>query len=164
MTVLVGFVSRQFARTVQSPRRLRVIMALLVVIIAAGVVLMLQRYPAARGIQYQTEQTIIPVPSALCPGEQFTYHQAISIEKTSMVTISRDWCNRGFTCHLELHQSWQNVVLTPLDFTGPVTRTVPLSPFFKPGGLYEFRSGVKNGELSVQIVEFEIRNDCEMPE
>jgi len=160
MTVLVGFVSRQFARTAKSPRRLRVIMALLVVIIAAGVVLMLQRYPASHAVHYRTEQIIVPVPSALCPGETFTYHQAISVEKTSMVTISRDWCNRGFTCNLDLHQSWSDVVLTPLDFTGPVTRTVPASPLWKPGGLYEFRSGLKNGELSVQIVQFSIREDC----
>ena len=160
MTVLVGFVSRQFARTVQSPRRLRVIMALLVVIIAAGVVLMLQRYPASHAVRYQTEQIIIPVPSALCPGEQFTYHQAISINKTAMVTISRDWCNRNFTCDLDLHESWSNVVLTPVEYTGPVTRTVPPSPLWRPGGLYEFRSGIKNGELSIQIVEFSIREDC----
>jgi len=160
MTVLAGFVSRQFTRTVSSPRRLRVIMALLVIVIAAGIVLMLQRYPAARGIQYQTEQTIIPVPSALCPGEQFSYHQAIRVETTSMVTISREWCNRNFTCDLGLHQSWSNVILTPLDFTGLVTRTVPASTLWKPGGLYEFRSGVRNGELSVQIIEFSIREDC----
>jgi hypothetical protein len=55
-------------------------------------------------------------------------------------------------------------VLTPLDFAGPVTRTVPPSTLWKPGGLYEFRSGVKNGQLSVQIVEFSIRDDCEVPE
>ena len=163
MTVLAGLVSRQFTRTVNSPRRLRVIMAMLIIIVSAGVVMMLQRYPAARGVQYKTSQTIVPVPSALCPGEAFTYHQAIDVQETAMVTISRDWCNRGFTCHLELHESWPNVVLTPLDFTGPVTRTVPVSSFFKPGGLYEFRSGVRNGELSVQVVEFSIRDDCPAP-
>jgi hypothetical protein len=139
-------------------------MAVLLIIIAAGVVLMLQRYPTARAVQYRTEQIIVPTPSALCPGETFTYRQAISVGQTAMVTVSRDWCNRGFTCHLELHESWPNVILTPLDFSGPVTRTVPISSFFKPGGLYEFRSGVKNGELSVQIVEFSIRDDCPLKE
>ena len=160
MTELIGFVSRQFTRTTRSPRRLRVMMALPVFIAGAGMGLMIQRYPAARAVEYKTQQTIVPVPAELCPGEAFTYQQSISVQQTAMVTISRDWCNRGFTCHLELHQSWPNVVLTPLDFTGPVTRTVPISPFFKPGGLYEFRSGVRNGELSVQIVEFAIREDC----
>ena len=115
---------------------------------------------ANRVIEYGGPTIVQPVPSALCPGESFTYHQAIHVEKTAMVDISREWCNRDFTCSLELHQSWQNVVLTPLDFSGPVTRTVPFSPLFKPGGLYEFRSGVKNGELSVQIVPFSIREDC----
>lgn len=114
-----------------------------------------------RAIEYGGEAIIQPVPSEVCPGEAFSYPQAIHVEKTAMVDISREWCNRGGTCSLELHQSWQNVVLTPLDFSGPVTRTVPISPLFKPGGLYEFRSGVKNGQLSVQIVEFEIREDCE---
>ena len=162
MTVLVGYFSRQFTRTVKSPRRLRVMMAMLTIIALAGIVVMLQRYPAAQAVQYKTSSTIVPVPAALCPGESFTYEQAIQVQQTAMVTISRDWCNRGFTCHLELHQSWPNVVLTPLDFVGPVTRTVPVSSFFKPGGLYEFRSGVRNGELSVQIVEFSIRDDCEV--
>ena len=160
MTALVGYVFRQFERTRYSPRRLRVLMAVLLIIIAAGVVLMLQRYPTARAVQYRTEQIIVPTPSALCPGETFTYSQAISVGQTAMVTVSRDWCNRGFTCHLELHESWPNVILTPLEFTGPVTRTIPISPFFKPGELYEFRSGVRNGELSVQIIQFSIREDC----
>ena len=113
-----------------------------------------------RVIEYVGPAQIEITPSALCPGETFTYQQSIHVEKTAMVTISRDWCNRGFTCSLDLHESWPNVVLTPLTFSGPVTRTVPVSPLFKPGGLYEFRSGVKNGQLSVQIVPFSIREDC----
>lgn len=115
-----------------------------------------------RVIEYGGDVIIQPVPSEVCPGETFVYHQSIHVEKTAMVDIAREWCNRGFTCNLELHQSWQNVILTPLDFSGLVTRTVPISPFFKPGGLYEFRSGVHNGSLSVQIVEFSIRDDCEV--
>lgn len=165
MTALAGFISRQIERTTQGEsgrRRLRVLMGLLFIIAGAGVIVMLQRYPAARAVEYKTSSAIVPVPAALCPGESFTYDQSIRVQKTAMVTISRDWCNRGFTCHLELHESWPNVVLTPLDFSGPVTRTVPVSSFFKPGGLYEFRSGVRNGELSVQIVQFSIRDDCEV--
>ena len=115
---------------------------------------------ANRVIEYGTPPVVQAIPYALCPGESFTYHQDIHVEKTSMVDISREWCNRGYTCNLDIHQSWQNVVLTPLDFSGPVTRTVPPSPLWKPCGLYEFRSGVKNGQLSVQIVEFSIRKDC----
>ena len=162
MTALIGYFSRQLERTTHSTRRLRVLMVLLVIISLVGIVLMVERYPAARAVEYETSTTIAPVPAALCPGEAFTYQQAISVRQTAMVTVSRDWCNRDFTCHLELHQSWPNVVLTPLAFSAPVTRTVPVSPFFKPGGLYEFRSGVRNGELSVQIVEFSIREDCEV--
>ena len=162
MTALTGLLSRQLERTTHSTRRLRVLMVPLVAIAFVGIVLIVQRYPAARAVQYNTSMFIEPVPSALCHGESFTYNQAISVGQIAMVTVSRDWCNRGFTCHLELHESWPNVVLTPLFFSGPVTRTIPISPFFKPGGLYEFRSGVRNGELSVQIVEFSIRDDCEV--
>ena len=43
MTALVGYVYRQIDRTRHSPRHLRVLMAVLVIIIAAGVALMLQR-------------------------------------------------------------------------------------------------------------------------
>ena len=119
---------------------------------------------ANRVIEYGGQSVMQATPYALCPGESFTYRQEIHVEQAAMVDISREWCNRGFTCSLDLHQSWSNVLLTPLKFTGPVTRTVPVSPLFKPGGLYEFRSGVKNGELSVQIVEFSIRDDCEVSE
>ena len=118
---------------------------------------------ANRVIEYGGPSVLQANPPALCPGESFIYEQIIHVEKAAMVDISREWCNRGYTCSLDLHQSWSNVLLTPLDFSGQVTRTVPVSPLFKPGGLYEFRSGVKNGELSVQIVEFSIRDDCEVP-
>jgi len=137
-----------------------VVLALCLVVIAGIVAQIWYGVRYNRNIQYGTPETIEAVPSALCPGEQFTYQQSIHIKETAMVTISREWCNRGFTCSLDLHQSWSDVVLTPLEFTGPVTRTVPASPLWKPGGLYEFRSGVKNGDLSVQIVEFSIREDC----
>ena len=142
-------------------RRISLVMLALCLVVIAGVVVQLWygvRYN--RNIQYGTPEIIEAVPYALCPGEQFTYQQSIHIRETAMVTISREWCNRGFTCDLGLHESWHNVVLTPLDFTGPVTRTVPASALWKPGGLFEFRSGVKNGDLSVQIVTFSIREDC----
>lgn len=114
-----------------------------------------------RGASYNTGIIVQPVTSELCPGEALVYTQSIHVASTAMVDISREWCNRGGTCDLDEHQSWVNVVSTPLEFTGPVTRTVPVSPLFKPGGLYEFRSGVQNGELSVQIVPFSIRENCE---
>ncbi len=159
MSALTVYIIKQAQRTTSDTRRLRAIMVLMFVIAGAGLLLLARATPQA--VVYGTTRVIVPTPAALCPGESFTYEQAIQVQQTAMVTVSRDWCNRGFTCHLELHESWPNVVLTPLTFNGPVTRTVPVSSFFKPGGLYEFRSGVKNGELSVQIVQFSIRDDCE---
>lgn len=112
------------------------------------------------GASYNTGTLVQPVTAELCPGETLVYTQSIHVATTAMIDISREWCNRGGTCDLNLHQAFVNVVSTPLDFTGQVTRTVPVTTWFKPGKLYEFRSGVQNGELSVQIVPFEIREDC----
>ena len=61
---------------------------------------------------------------------------------------------------MAIRQALVNVVTTPQEFIGPVSHIVPASTSWKPGGLYEFRSGVRNGELSVQIVPFTIREDC----
>lgn len=109
---------------------------------------------------YGTEKTVEPVVSALCPGEMLTYQQEISIKETAMLDISREWCNRGSTCIMAIRQAFENVVTTPQEFSGLVSHVVPASTSWKPGGLYEFRSGVRNGELSIQIVPFEIREDC----
>jgi hypothetical protein len=109
---------------------------------------------------YKTEAIIQPVNDALCPGETLTYQQDIRIDETTMLDISREWCNRGSTCIMAIRQAFVNVVTTPQEFIGPVSHVVPASTSWKPGGLYEFRSGVRNGELSVQIVPFSIREDC----
>lgn len=143
-------------------RRLSLLLLALCLVLMAVIGFQLSNgVQANRVIEYGGPVVLQANPSALCPGEAFSYHQSIHVEKTAMVDISRDWCNRGFTCDLSVHQSWQNVLLTPLEFSGPVTRTVPASTLWKPSGLYEFRSGVKNGALSLQIVEFSIREDCE---
>lgn len=138
------------------------ILGLCMVLIAAIGWQMWRGVQENRAIRYGGKSVMQATPYALCPGSTFSYPQEIHVVETAMVDISRDWCNRGFTCDLSVHQSWQNVVLTPLDFSGPVTRTVPPSALWKPGRLYEFRSGVKNGELSVQVIQFSIRDDCEV--
>jgi hypothetical protein len=61
---------------------------------------------------------------------------------------------------MAIRQAFVNVVTTPQEFIGPVSHVVPASTSWKPGGLYEFRSGVRNGELSVQVVPYSIREDC----
>ena len=111
---------------------------------------------------YNTTAIIQPVNDKLCPGEMLTYAQDIIITETSMLDISREWCNRGGTCIMAIRQAFENVVTTPQEFVGTVSHVVPESPSWKPGGLYEFRSGVRNGELSVQVVPFSIRDDCEV--
>jgi len=144
-----------------SKRRLSLVV--LAVCMGLIVVIGLQMWKAVwhgRGVVRYGAAVVQPVTPELCPGEGLQYMQSLHVTTTGMVDISRDWCNRGGVCSLDLHQHWDGVVLTPLDFTGPVTRTVPVSPLFKPGGLYELRSGVQNGQLSVQIVPFKIRNDC----
>jgi hypothetical protein len=111
---------------------------------------------------YATDLIVQPVKADLCPGEVLQYQQSIHIETTAMVDISREWCKRNGTCDLELHQSWTNAIVVPQDISSLVSRVVPPSTQWKPGGLYEFRSGIHNGKLSVQFVPFSIREDCEV--
>lgn len=118
------------------------------------------RKTAAR---YATDLIVQPVKADLCPGEVLQYQQSIHIETTAMVDISREWCRRDGVCDLALHQSWTNAIVTPQDVSTLVSRVVPPSTMWKPGGLYEFRSGIHNGKLSVQFVPFSIREDCEVP-
>ena len=160
MTALLLYAKCQVVRTLRSPRRLNVLLTLMLAITALGLVLLFQVAPSAT-VSYEGSALIMPIRGDLCPGEPLVYQQSIHVENTDMVDISREWCNQNGTCNLDLHQSWENVVLTPLDFSGTVTRTVPVSPLFKPGGLYEFRSGVRDGKLDVQIIPFSIRGDCE---
>ena len=111
---------------------------------------------------YATKLIVQPVKADLCPGEDLQYKQSIHIETTAMVDISREWCKRGGTCDLALHQSWTNAIVVPQDFGALVSRVVPQSTQWQPGGLYEFRSGIHSGKLSVQFVPFSIRDDCEV--
>lgn len=111
---------------------------------------------------YTTGMIVQPVKSNLCPGEELQYQQSIRIDTMAMVDISREWCKRDGTCDLSLHQSWTNVIVVPQDVSALVSRVVPPSTQWKPGGSYEFRSGIHNGKLSVQFVPFSIREDCEV--
>ena len=146
-----------------SRRRASLFLLALCMILIAIIGLEMWRGVRTGGAIYATDVIVQPVKADLCPGEALQYTQSIHVIDTAMVDISREWCRRGGTCDLALHQSWVNVVAIPQDFVGTVTRTVPFSDRWEPGGLYEFRSGVKNGELSVQIVPFTIRTDCPTP-
>lgn len=96
----------------------------------------------------------------LCPGEELRFEQRIHVTETAAIDISRDWCVRDGVCSLDLHQFWENVILTPMDFSGTSTRIVPQSSLFRPGGKYEMRSATENGKLDVLIVPFRIRENC----
>ena len=135
--VLIGSIGWQMWRGIQSNRR-----------------------TAAR---YATDLIVQPVKADICPGEGLQYQQSIRTETTALVDISRVWCKCCGVGYLALHQSWTNVIVTPQDVSTLVSRVVPPSTMWKPGGLYEFRSGIHNGKLSVQFVPFSIRDDCEVP-
>jgi hypothetical protein len=109
------------------------------------------------------ERVVQPEVFDLCPGEALKFTQHIHVSETAAIDISRDWCVRDGVCSLELHEFWPGVILTPLEFEGPVSRIVPVSPLFKAGGEYEMRSGTQNGKLDVLIVPFSIRVDCPAP-
>lgn len=90
MTTFVSFFSRQLDHTLQSRRRLGLIMLLLVCIAAVGVVLLFQRTPTS--IKYN-KRYITATPAAVCPGESFTYPVSLVVEHSDAVSrVTEGWC------------------------------------------------------------------------
>ena len=144
-------------------KRRRVMLALLALCLLVIVGIGLQLWTSLREnpIASYGETVVYPEVYDLCPGDPLVFEQRIHVSETAAIDISRDWCVRDGVCALDSHQFWENVILTPMDFSGTVTRTVPYSPLFQPGGEYEMRSGTENGKLDILIVPFRIREDCE---
>jgi hypothetical protein len=125
MTALVGIVSRQFERTTHSPRRLGIIMFLLICITAVGIMLLVQRFPSM--IDYN-QHTILAIPAAVCPGETFTYPVAIAIKQGEAVSrVSEGWCRAGDgICprNFAIDPYYINFI-APYSVSTTATRTVP---------------------------------------
>ncbi len=144
-------------------RRRRVLIGLLVLcfLVIAGIGAQMLINLQARAIANYGEEIAQPEVYDLCPGETLRFQQRIHVSETAAIDISRDWCVRDGVCSLDLHEFWENVILTPMEYSGTANRVVPESPLFRPGGEYEMRSGTQNGELDILIVPFRIRDDCD---
>lgn len=165
MTALIGYFSRQFNCTAHSTRRLRWLMVLLSAIAAAGVLLMVQRYPKA--IEYP-KRYITATPAAVCPGETFTYPVVIKIDQSDAAsTITEVWCNAKTGICPRVYQSPQShaVFLEPYSVSTPATRTVPLD---MPPGDWQLRHSNEthsNGKISVVVYQVDVTvKDCAAPE
>lgn len=100
MTALIGYVSKQIERTAHSTRRLRWIMILLVAIAFVGVLLMVQRYPRASSLAYNSRDIayITPIENEVCAGGAIHYPLVTTIEETDIpgkITIDEAWCVAG---------------------------------------------------------------------
>ena len=83
MSALTGYIIKQVERTRTSTKRLRVLMVLLIVIAAAGAVLLFRAAPQA--IEYP-QKYITATPEAVCLGEAFTYQVSIKINQPDSVS------------------------------------------------------------------------------
>ena len=109
---------------------------------------------------YQGSTLIQPANPLVCPGDKLLYQVTITVESAGLLDVGRDWCLRNGTCNFDLHRGYNNVVGIPLivETTGMV---IPDSPWFQPGGEYEFRSGISSqGQEDIFIVPFTIQTVC----
>lgn len=162
MTALIGYFSRQFNCTAHSTRRLRWLMVLLSAIAAAGVLLMVQRYPKA--IEYP-KRYITATPAAVCPGETFTYPVVISVDETAAVShITEGWCRVDGICPKAFQNAPYYVnFLENYSVSTTATRTVPVD---LPPGDWQYRhcnETHSDGTIDVTCyaVNIEVK-DCEV--
>lgn len=129
MTALIYFAKRQAERTIRSPRRLNVLVVLLLALAALGM-LLAQTAPAA--ITYP-QRTIIATPAVLCPGDTFSYPVRIEVNDGDAVSrITEGWCQPDGICPKDMQSP--EVYLNFLDaqtMATTATRTVP--PELTPG-------------------------------
>jgi hypothetical protein len=160
MTTITLYVRRQFSRTVESPRRLTVIVLLLTMIAATGAFLTFRAAPDA--LRYN-ELYITPTPVAVCPGDSFAFPVDIAIRRAPSISrVTEGWCRIDGICPKALQDDpvYYNLV-TPYSVSASATRTAPteLTP-----GTWELRhcneahaSGIV--DVSCYAVRVEI-DDC----
>lgn len=164
MTVLAGFITRQFERTIQSTRRLGVILVLLGLIAAVDVVLLVQHYPSS-SIKYG-QLTVIATPAAVCPGETFTYPITISIDRGDAVSrVTEGWCRADDgICPIsrQVEPYYLNFV-NPYSVATEAKRTVPVD---MPPGEWQLRhcnETHSNGTIDVVCYQVAVTvKDCQV--
>ncbi len=154
MTALIGYFSRQLERTTHGEtglRRLRVLMFLLVFIAGAGVVLMIQRYPQASSLAYNSRDVayIMPIENEVCLGGTLQYPLVTTIEASDIpgrVTIDEAWCVTGSdgACKTVPAPNPELPLMEVRNIVAnPATRAVPST--LKPG-VYHFWHAATNGK------------------
>lgn len=163
MTALLLHAKCQWHRTLHSPKRLNVLLVLMLVIALAGVALAMQAPPQA--VTYP-QRFITATPAAVCPGEAFTYPVVISVDDGDAVSrITEGWCEVGGICpkHLQGPEVYINF-LEAQNVTTPATRYVPAD---LPPGDWQLRhcnETHSTGQIEVVCyqVAVTIRDDCEV--
>jgi hypothetical protein len=163
MSALILYITRQVERTAQSTKRLRVLMVLLIIIAAAGAVLLFRAAPNA--IEYP-QRFITPTPAAVCPGETFTYPVVINVDESDTVSrITEGWCRTTDGICPRTFQMPEYYVnfLDGYAVSTTATRTVPMD---LPPGDWEMRhcnETHSDGRIDVTCyaVAIEVK-DCEV--
>ena len=162
MSALTGYIIKQVERTSTSTK-LRVLMVLLIVIAAAGAVLLFRAAPQA--IEYP-QRYLTPTPGAVCPGEAFTYPVQISVDETDAVSrITEDWCRATDGICPKAFQGPEYYVnfLAGYEVSTTATRTVPAN---LPPGDWQFRhcnETHSDGRIDVTCYAVNVTvKDCEV--
>lgn len=125
-----------------------------------GMVADLRRAPVAYKVQ-----SIAPVESYLCPGDQLRYPVELEVSEVPIIlTIVESWCRAGpdGVCSQATTVEYQVPVLRPRTIDTMAVRTVPDAPFFRPGDKIEYQHATTDGKtVTGYVVEpIVIRNDC----
>ena len=110
-------------------------------------------------------QSIAPVNSFLCPGNQLRYPLVLEVRNTPVIlTIVESWCRAGpdGVCSQATTVEYQVPVLRPRTIDTMAVRTVPDAPFFRPGDRIEYQHATTDGKtVTGYVVEpIVISNDC----
>lgn len=137
MSALTGFFAYQIDRTMHSPRRLKALIAALMLIAVLGFAVLFQTTPA-QDIRYGGATLLPATPATLCPGETFTYPVSIVVEDGNSVSrITEGWCRADGICpRTQAYPPYYVNFMAGIEVNTTATRTAPET--LTPGG-WEFR-------------------------
>lgn len=143
-------------------RRVIVVLAICITVLAVGLTAMAQDI-AARPVTYGIE-TITPINPEVCPGDVLRYPVVIDVvEIPTVLSVVETWCQTGVngTCSAALSRSYQLPLLEYRHVETIAVRPVPVTPFIRPGDVYEFWHAAVNGSTTgYRVVGIRIKTDC----
>jgi hypothetical protein len=122
----------------------------------------------SKPVEYKV-QSIAPANSFLCPGDQLRYPVVLEVRDVpTVLTIVESWCRAGTdgVCSQATTVQYQVPVLRPRTIDTMAVRTLPKSPFFRPGDKIEFQHATTDGKVVTgYVVEpIVIRDNCDAAE